>query len=101
MMKKIDVVFDRKDHGRFPEMKEVKQLVRTVIAPEMGLGHSDTAVKSAAAAAASTSTAGSTTESTEAVPAPVQAPTVVVSAERVDDDDDESTKHDAECKTCL
>ncbi|KAF9305458.1 hypothetical protein BGZ74_010124 [Mortierella antarctica] len=28
-------------------MKELKQLVRNVIAPEMGLGHSDSAVKSA------------------------------------------------------
>ncbi|KAF9963794.1 hypothetical protein BGZ65_011607, partial [Modicella reniformis] len=42
-----DVVFDRKDHGRFPEMKEAKQLVRVIIAPEMGLGHSDSVVKSA------------------------------------------------------
>ncbi|GJJ69923.1 selenoprotein W-related protein [Entomortierella parvispora] len=91
-----DVVFDRKDHGRFPEMKEVKQLVRTVIAPEMGLGHSDTAVKSA-----STSGAGSVTEPTETAPKPAQVPDVAVNTENVDDDDDDSTKHDTECKTCL
>ncbi|KAJ2227484.1 hypothetical protein H4R99_006544 [Coemansia sp. RSA 1722] len=41
-----ELVFDRKTEGRFPEMKEVKQLVRNRIAPEMKLGHSDTAVKS-------------------------------------------------------
>ncbi|KAJ1896643.1 hypothetical protein LPJ66_003867 [Kickxella alabastrina] len=43
-----ELVFDRKTEGRFPEMKEVKQLVRNKIAPEMALGHSDTAVKSQA-----------------------------------------------------
>ncbi|KAJ1840015.1 hypothetical protein LPJ73_006571 [Coemansia sp. RSA 2703] len=41
-----DLVYDRKAEGRFPEMKEIKQLVRNKVAPEMGLGHSDTAVKS-------------------------------------------------------
>lgn len=35
------VIFDRKDHGRFPEVKELKQLVRDVVNPEKGLGHSD------------------------------------------------------------
>ena len=35
------VVFDRKAAGRFPEIKELKQLVRDVIAPEKSLGHSD------------------------------------------------------------
>ncbi|KAJ2473012.1 hypothetical protein GGI02_001180 [Coemansia sp. RSA 2322] len=43
-----EVVFDRKAEGRFPEMKEVKQLVRNKVAPGMGLGHSDSAVKSKA-----------------------------------------------------
>ncbi|KAJ2686734.1 hypothetical protein IWW39_003431 [Coemansia spiralis] len=43
-----DLVFDRKTEGRFPEMKEVKQLVRNKIAPDMKLGHSDSAVKSQA-----------------------------------------------------
>ncbi|KAJ1725133.1 hypothetical protein LPJ53_000696 [Coemansia erecta] len=49
-----DLVYDRKTEGRFPEMKEVKQLVRNKVAPEMGLGHSDSAVKSKELQAAST-----------------------------------------------
>ncbi|TWR26879.1 SelT/SelW/SelH family protein [Mucilaginibacter achroorhodeus] len=36
-----NVIFDRKEQGRFPEIKELKQLVRDVVAPEKGLGHSD------------------------------------------------------------
>jgi len=36
-----EVIFDRKDHGRFPESKELKQLVRDRIDPERDLGHSD------------------------------------------------------------
>jgi len=35
------VVFDRKREGRFPEIKELKQLVRDVINPDKSLGHSD------------------------------------------------------------
>jgi selenoprotein W-related protein len=35
------VIFSRKAAGRFPESKELKQLVRDVIAPERDLGHSD------------------------------------------------------------
>lgn len=35
------VVFDRKAEGRFPEVKELKQLVRDVVSPEKNLGHSD------------------------------------------------------------
>ncbi|KXN67263.1 hypothetical protein CONCODRAFT_87064 [Conidiobolus coronatus NRRL 28638] len=42
-----ELVFDRKVEGRFPEMKEVKQLVRNQIAPDLKLGHSDTPVLSA------------------------------------------------------
>ena len=40
---KIDetLVFDRKSAGRFPEIKELKQLVRDIIAPNKSLGHSD------------------------------------------------------------
>jgi len=33
--------FDRKEHGRFPEIKELKQLVRDVVSPDKHLGHSD------------------------------------------------------------
>jgi selenoprotein W-related protein len=36
-----DVVYDRKEKGRFPEIKELKQLVRDVISPDKSLGHSD------------------------------------------------------------
>jgi len=35
------VVFDRKAEGRFPEVKELKQLVRDVVSPGKNLGHSD------------------------------------------------------------
>lgn len=35
------LLWSRGEHGRFPEMKELKQLVRDEIAPERGLGHSD------------------------------------------------------------
>lgn len=35
------IIFNRKDQGRFPESKELKQLIRDVIAPERDLGHSD------------------------------------------------------------
>lgn len=34
-------LFSRKAAGRFPEAKEVKQLVRDCIDPERDLGHSD------------------------------------------------------------
>ena len=35
------LIFSRKDAGRFPEAKEVKQLVRDIIDPNRDLGHSD------------------------------------------------------------
>ena len=35
------VIFSRKEAGRFPEAKEVKQLVRDHIDPTRDLGHSD------------------------------------------------------------
>ena len=34
-------IFDRKRQGRFPEIKELKQLVRDKAAPDKSLGHSD------------------------------------------------------------
>jgi selenoprotein W-related protein len=34
-------LFDRKKAGRFPEIKELKQLVRDKAFPEKNLGHSD------------------------------------------------------------
>ena len=35
-------IFDRKDYGGFPEIKELKQLVRDVVNPAKSLGHADT-----------------------------------------------------------
>jgi selenoprotein W-related protein len=36
-----ETIFSRKEQGRFPESKELKQLVRDRIAPDKALGHSD------------------------------------------------------------
>ncbi len=36
-----DTVWSRAGQGRFPEIKELKQVVRDKLAPERGLGHSD------------------------------------------------------------
>lgn len=36
-----DKLFDRKEQQRFPEIKELKQMVRDRVAPEKSLGHSD------------------------------------------------------------
>lgn len=36
-----EMVWSRAEQGRFPELKELKQLLRDRIAPEKGLGHSD------------------------------------------------------------
>jgi selenoprotein W-related protein len=35
------LLFDRKEAGRFPEIKELKQLVRDQVNPDKSLGHSD------------------------------------------------------------
>lgn len=35
------VVFDRKRHGGFAEIKDIKQRVRDVVAPQKSLGHAD------------------------------------------------------------
>ena len=35
------VIWSRAEQGRFPEIKELKQLVRDRVAPEKSLGHSD------------------------------------------------------------
>ena len=34
-------IYDRKETGGFPEIKELKQLVRDVVAPGKSLGHAD------------------------------------------------------------
>ena len=36
-----ETIFSREQEGRFPESKELKQLVRNQIAPDKDLGHSD------------------------------------------------------------
>ncbi len=35
------LVWSRKDKGRFPDIKEIKQLVRDRVAPDRSLGHAD------------------------------------------------------------
>lgn len=35
------ILFNRKDAGHFPEIKELKQLVRDKVNPDKSLGHSD------------------------------------------------------------
>jgi len=37
-----EVIWSRKERGRFPELKEIKQLVRDRVAPGRSLGHTDT-----------------------------------------------------------
>jgi len=34
-------IWNKKNSGRFPEPKEIKQLIRDRVAPEKNLGHSD------------------------------------------------------------
>jgi len=34
-------IFDRKDYGGFPEIKELKQIIRDVVSPGKSLGHKD------------------------------------------------------------
>ncbi|MEM9174839.1 MAG: SelT/SelW/SelH family protein [Myxococcota bacterium] len=36
-----EVVFDRKEAGGFPELRELKQRIRDRVAPDRDLGHSD------------------------------------------------------------
>ncbi len=36
-----EIIFDRATEGRFPEVKEIKQMIRDRITPEKNLGHSD------------------------------------------------------------
>ena len=36
-----DLIWSKKERGRFPESKELKQLVRDHVAPRKDLGHSD------------------------------------------------------------
>jgi selenoprotein W-related protein len=36
-----ELIFDRRREGRFPEIKELKQLIRDKVNPKKSLGHSD------------------------------------------------------------
>ncbi len=36
-----ELLFSRKQQGRFPESRELKQLIRDRVNPDMALGHSD------------------------------------------------------------
>jgi selenoprotein W-related protein len=36
-----ELIYSRREAGRFPESKELKQLIRDRIAPDKALGHSD------------------------------------------------------------
>ncbi len=36
-----ELIWSKKEQGRFPDSKELKQLVRDRVAPEKSLGHSD------------------------------------------------------------
>jgi selenoprotein W-related protein len=38
-------IFDRRDFGGFPEIKELKQLVRDTVCPGKSLGHADSKSK--------------------------------------------------------
>lgn len=35
------IIFDRKQYGGFPEIKELKQIIRDKVNPQKSLGHSD------------------------------------------------------------
>lgn len=41
-----EMIFSRKEAQRFPEIKEIKQLIRDRIDPERDLGHSDRKLES-------------------------------------------------------
>jgi len=36
-----EILFSKKEEGRFPESKEIKQMIRDRVLPDMDLGHSD------------------------------------------------------------
>ena len=36
-----ELIFDRSTEGRFPEVKEIKQMIRDKVVPDKDLGHSD------------------------------------------------------------
>jgi selenoprotein W-related protein len=38
-------IFDRREQGCFPKIKELKQLIRDIVNPDKDLGHSDKKMK--------------------------------------------------------
>jgi selenoprotein W-related protein len=46
-----ELVWDRKEHGGFPELPVLKRLVRDRVAPDRSLGHTDAAGKAKAGSA--------------------------------------------------
>ena len=36
-----NIIFSRKEQERFPDIKELKQMIRDIVDPERHLGHSD------------------------------------------------------------
>jgi len=46
----VELIWDRKTQGGFPELKELKQLIRDKIQPGVSLGHSDRKPKTSDAA---------------------------------------------------
>jgi len=61
-----ELLWDRKEQGGFPEMKELKQLVRDQIDPNKYLGHSDTADRQDAKDGVTTTTSTSHDSSSNA-----------------------------------
>ncbi|KAF9326885.1 hypothetical protein BG006_009735 [Podila minutissima] len=85
-------------------MKELKQLVRNVIAPEMGLGHSDSAVKSAVNTKDTSSASVATATSAAAAEQVVDTPASTLTAKAEDlslSQSDQEARPEQECKTCL
>ncbi|CAG8581951.1 7063_t:CDS:2 [Paraglomus occultum] len=64
------VVWDRKQAGRFPELKELKQLIRDLIAPGMALGHSDSIKKEKVEGKGNEQVGATTADAKEAAKAP-------------------------------
>ncbi|KAF9159843.1 hypothetical protein DFQ26_006125 [Actinomortierella ambigua] len=102
-----ELVYDRKAEGRFPEMKELKQLVRNKIAPELNLGHSDSPVKSKKTTEASSSSPepAATSSATADTPSTTASAVPVGPDSSTSSNDNNNTAPvvpgEKECTTCL
>ncbi|GAA5828239.1 hypothetical protein JCM11251_002652 [Rhodosporidiobolus azoricus] len=63
-----ELVWDRKVEGRFPEMKELKQRIRDLIAPALSLGHSDKPSSHSTSTTSSSHASGPTSSSPQTAP---------------------------------